>query len=117
MSAEFECSLRDDVVADLAKGLSFGTAFANAVHKHRIFHTDPATRATYNYLYRAVEKRTKCVLGTDQKLWSEKARERVASVTARQKTVTPPPEKLPVRRRAFTGKMAAAGERPEDYDD
>lgn len=115
MSSEFECTLRDKVISDLAKGLAFKTAFANAAHQHRIFHSDPAGRATYNYLYRAVERRVKRSLGTDQTVWPAKAKEKTRSVSPPE-TATAPSTEPPARRRAFTGKMAAAGERPEDYD-
>lgn len=115
MSSEFECTLRDKVIIDLAKGLAFKTAFANAAHQHRIFHSDPAQRATYNYLYRAIENRVKRSLGTDQTAWSAKAKEKTQPVSP-PKTATAPSDEPPARRRAFTGQMAAAGERPEDYD-
>ena len=115
MSSEFECTLRDKVIDDLARGLVFKTAFANAVHQHRIFHSDPAQRATYNYLFRAVEKRVKRTLGTDQKSWCAKAKEKTQSVSPPE-IATASSDEHPARRRAFTGKMAAAGERPEDYE-
>ncbi len=115
MSSEFECSLRDKVIDDLAKGLAFQIAFANAVHQHRIFHSDPAQRATYNYLFRAVEKRVKRKLGTDKTVWSAKAKEQTRQPDTPSETA-PIPERQLARRRAFTGKMAAAGERPEDYE-
>lgn len=115
MSSEFECVLRDQVIIDLAKGLAFKTAFANAAHRHRVFHSNPAQTATYNYLYRAVEKHIKRSLGTDQTAWSAKAKEKTRSVSP-PKPAPAPSAEHPTHRRAFTGQMAAAGERPEDYD-
>jgi len=115
MSSDFECTLRDKVIVDLAKGLPFKAAFANAAHQYRIFHTDPAQRATYNYLFRAIERRVKRTLGTDQTSWCAKAKEKTKSVSPPE-TVTAPSNEPPARRRAFTGQMAAAGERPGDYD-
>lgn len=116
MSSEFECSLRDKVIDDLAKGLAFQTAFANAAHQYRIFHSDPAQRATYNYLFRAVEKRVKRKLGTDKAAWSAKAKGQAKQPDAPSETAPILSERPLARRRAFTGKMAAAGERPEDYE-
>ena len=117
MSSEFECALRDQVILGLANDLDFKAAFASDEHKKGVFHSDPTRKATYNYLFRAVEKRIKRSLGTDQKLWAEKAKKKIQSQSVSpSKPVTPPLEKLPVHRRAFTGQMAAAGERPEDYD-
>ncbi|MBP5993382.1 MAG: hypothetical protein KA731_00580 [Candidatus Moranbacteria bacterium] len=116
MSSELECTLRDKVITDLAKGLAFKTAFADAAHQHRIFHSDPAQRATYNYLYRAVERRVKRTLGTDASLWATNAQKQLRHETSLASVEPKPSDRRPAHRHAFIGQMAAAGERPEDYD-
>lgn len=116
MSSELECTLRDKVIGDLAKGLAFRVAFANAAHQHRIFHSDPAQRATYNYLFRVVEQRVKRTLGADASLWTTNAQKKLGCKASLASVQPKPSDRRPAHRHAFIGQMAAAGERPEDYD-
>lgn len=104
MASELEQKMRDQVILGLAQGLPFRAAFANVAHAHRIFHSDPSQRATYNYLYRTVEKGVKNILGADSSTWHQKAqgRQRKAPV------VPSPPKKATV-----DYKRLAAGDIPD----